>query len=91
MTPTLVFPDELMAEVKHEAIRQHRKLKDLVADLIRLGLDAQRRAPAAEAQCREEAAVWLTEWKSLGSRIESKKHKGESLVVRLEADRGSRG
>ena len=90
MKTTLSFPDELLTEVKHEAVRQHRKLKDLVPELVRLGLAAQRQAPA-EAQCREAADAWLMEWKSIGKRLAAKAPRTGSLVATLEEDRGSRG
>lgn len=90
MKATLSFPDDLLTEVKHEAVRQHRKLNDLVPELVRLGLAMQRQAPAG-LQCRETTEAWLTEWQSLGSRIAAKAVSPGSLVATLEADRGSRG
>ena len=38
MKTTLELPDELMREVKIRAVRENRKLKDAVADLLRRGL-----------------------------------------------------
>jgi plasmid stability protein len=35
---TLDLPDDLVREVKIRAVRENRKLKDAVADLLRLGL-----------------------------------------------------
>ena len=89
MKTTLSFPDDLLTEVKHEAVRQHRKLNDLVPELVRAGLLAQRQAPTP-MQCRETADAWLTEWRALGTRILKKKQPADSLVATLEADRGSR-
>jgi plasmid stability protein len=40
---TLDLPDDLMREVKIRAVRENRRLKDEVADLLRRGL-SQRRA-----------------------------------------------
>jgi hypothetical protein len=40
MKTTLDLPDDLMREVKIRAAQQGRKLKDLLAEAIRLGLDA---------------------------------------------------
>jgi len=39
MKTTLDLPDELMRTVRIRAVRENRKLKDLVADLLRRGLD----------------------------------------------------
>ena len=38
MKTTLDLPDDLMREIKVRAAREDRKLKDLVADLLRRGL-----------------------------------------------------
>ena len=48
MKTTLDLPDALMKQVKLRALREGRKLKDAVADLLRRGLAAQE-APAAGA------------------------------------------
>lgn len=47
MKTTLDLPDTLMKQVKLRALRDGRKLKDTVADLLRKGLTADT-APAAE-------------------------------------------
>jgi plasmid stability protein len=38
MKTTLDLPDDLMREVKMRAVEENRKLKDMVADLLRQGL-----------------------------------------------------
>lgn len=38
MKTTLELPDELMREIKIRAVRENRKLKDAIADLLRRGL-----------------------------------------------------
>ena len=48
MKTTLDLPDALVKQVKLRALRDGRKLKDAVADLLRKGL-AVDAAPAAEA------------------------------------------
>ena len=40
MKTTLDLPDDLMREVKIRAAQQGRKLKDLLAEAIRIGLEA---------------------------------------------------
>jgi plasmid stability protein len=42
MKTTLDLPDALVKQVKLRAVREGRKLKDAVADLLRKGLDAAR-------------------------------------------------
>ena len=40
MKTTLELPDELMSEVKIRAVHEHKKLKDIIAELLRKGLAA---------------------------------------------------
>jgi uncharacterized protein (DUF885 family) len=60
---TIELPDELLTEVKIEAVRQKKKLKELVPELVRAGLDARRVPAPAEAQA---TAKWLDEWLKMG-------------------------
>ncbi|MFY9825567.1 MAG: antitoxin [Thermoanaerobaculia bacterium] len=46
MKTTLDLPDDLVREVKVRAAEENRKLKDLMADLLRRGLVQKRGAPA---------------------------------------------
>ena len=41
MKTTLDLPDELIRSIKLRAVREDRTLKDLVAELLRLGLAAE--------------------------------------------------
>ena len=41
MKATIELPDDLMREIKVKAAREDRKLRELVADLLRRGLDAE--------------------------------------------------
>lgn len=45
MRTTLDLPDDLMREVKIRAVRENRRLKDEVADLLRRGLSQRRARP----------------------------------------------
>jgi hypothetical protein len=47
MKTTIDLPDELVREVKLRAIRENRRLKDTVADLLREGLSGRRAAQRA--------------------------------------------
>jgi plasmid stability protein len=46
MKTTLELPDELMRAVKVRAAQENRKLKDLIADLLRRGLEAEKQGQA---------------------------------------------
>jgi plasmid stability protein len=50
MKTTLDLPDDLMRAVKIRAAEENRKLKDLIAELLRRGLAQQPEAPAAARQ-----------------------------------------
>lgn len=63
MKTTIDLPDELVIEIKIEAARQKKKLKELVPELVRAGLSARRAAVAPEGQAM---AKWLDEWMALG-------------------------
>jgi hypothetical protein len=47
MKTTLELPDELVRAVKILAVEEDRKLKDMIADLLRSGLAQKRGVPAA--------------------------------------------
>ncbi|HET9211940.1 MAG TPA: antitoxin [Thermoanaerobaculia bacterium] len=47
MKTTLDLPDDLVRAVKIRAVEENRKLKDVIADLLRRGLAQRRGAPAA--------------------------------------------
>jgi hypothetical protein len=64
MKTTIDLPDELVIEIKIEAARQKKKLKELVPELVRAGLDARRTAPAAPEG--KAMVKWLDEWVALG-------------------------
>jgi hypothetical protein len=44
MKTTLELPDALIREIKLRAVREGRKLKDVIADLLRLALTGHRKA-----------------------------------------------
>jgi hypothetical protein len=63
MRTTLDLPDDLMRDIKIRAVRENRKLKDAIADLLRRGLsqkteNSSRVRPRAKlplVQCAHEA------------------------------------
>jgi hypothetical protein len=61
---TIEFPDDLITEVKIEAARQRKKLKDLVPELVRAGLRANRVLKPSKSQ---ESREWLDAWVKLGA------------------------
>ena len=63
MKTTLELPDHLMREVKVRAAQEGRKLKDLVAELLRLGLDAPL-AGASPVVADEESSPFVPDPKT---------------------------
>ena len=47
MKTTLDLPDDVLRAVKIRAVEENRKLKDMIADLLRRGLAQEPRVPAA--------------------------------------------
>jgi plasmid stability protein len=85
---TLELPDDLMREVKIRAVRDNRKLKDAVADLLRRGL-AQRRS---ELRVRRRVALPLVECARKarpGEEMTPERVAGLLLEEESEARRGS--
>lgn len=56
MKTTLELPEELTRAIKLRAVRRNRKLKDEIADLLRLGLA---REPAARSRRRKRVKLPL--------------------------------
>jgi hypothetical protein len=50
MKTTLDLPDDLMRAIKIRAVEENRKLKDMIADLLRRGLDQGPDAPSTFPQ-----------------------------------------
>jgi hypothetical protein len=84
MKTTIELPDDLVTEVKIEAARQHKKLKELVPDLMRAGLRANRAPGSAK---RQESEQWLKEWVKLGEAATKDQPQGPTATEILAADR----
>lgn len=84
MKTTIEFPDDLLTEVKIEAARQHKKLKELVPDLVRAGLRANRTLVPAKSR---ESEQWLEEWVRLGEAATRGRPPGPTATEILAADR----
>ena len=93
MKTTMLLPDDLMTEVKIEAVHQRRRLNDLVPELLRIGLANQRHSSASSFKATDiqRGQTWLKGWQQLGAGIENRVIASESCVSMLEADRGTRG
>lgn len=84
MKTTIELPDELLIEVKIEAARQKKKLKELVPELVRAGLSARRASGPPEVQAM---AQWVDEWVKLGEAATQGLPPKPSATEILAADR----
>lgn len=68
MKTTVELPDQLMTEVKILAAREQRKLGELMAELVRAGLEAHAR-PGGQGGQPPSAERWLAEWFRLADEV----------------------
>jgi hypothetical protein len=81
---TIELPDDLLIEVKIEAARRHKKLRELVPELVRAGLGANRASAAAR---RRESRQWLEAWRTLGEEATKEAALGPTATKILALDR----
>jgi hypothetical protein len=84
MKTTIELPDELVTEIKIEAARERKKLKELMPELVRAGLRVRREPQRVD---REAAAKWLDDWGRLGEAA-TRDRPGPTATEILAADRG---
>jgi hypothetical protein len=86
MKTTIDPPEQLMTEVKTLAARERRQLSELIAELVRAGIDS-RAHPPDQAEQRARAIKWLEEWIKLGDEALRDAPPGPTGTEILEADR----
>lgn len=87
MKTTLELPDTLLTELKLIAARERRRLRDVVEEVVALGLRTRRHAPEDDASAKAQAEQWLEQWHRLGRRIEAESVDPRSCVDIVLADR----
>lgn len=88
MKTTVEMPDDLMIEVKVQAARERRKLKDLLPELVRAGLEARREArPLGRPYTPEEVEALLERLRAIGEDVERHSVDPRSAVEILHDDR----
>ncbi len=87
MKTTVEMPDSLLTELKIIAAREHRRLKDVMEEVVALGLRARRQAQDGGPEAQAQAERWLREWQDLGGRIEAESVDSRSSVDILLSDR----
>jgi hypothetical protein len=84
MKTTIELPDDLLTEVKIEAARRHKKLKELVPDLVRAGLRVNRMPAPARGR---ESEQWLKAWVTMGEEATREAPSGPTATEILASDR----
>lgn len=87
MKTTVEMPDELMTELKVIAARERRKLREIMEEVVTLGLRARRQGPTAAQEARAAAEAWLRGWQEIGLNIENESTDPRSTVEILLTDR----
>lgn len=68
MKATIELPEQLMSQVKSLAAQDKRKVSDVVADLIRIGLENRADATGSTAS-PESAEAWLGKWFAIADEV----------------------
>jgi hypothetical protein len=84
MKTTIELPDDLLTEVKIEAARRRKKLKELVPELLRAGLRTNRTLGPASSR---ESKQWLEAWVRLGEEATREAAPGPTATEILASDR----
>ena len=84
MKTTIDLPDDLLTDIKVEAARTHRKLKDLVPELLRNGLEVQR---ASVEPSTVKGQAWIDSWVALGRAATGGRQDGPTATEILARDR----
>lgn len=87
MKTTVEMSDSLLTELKVIAAREHRRLRDVMEEVVALGLRAREQPVSNDAEARDRAEDWLQEWRDLGRQIEENSVDERSCVAVLLADR----
>lgn len=86
MKTTVELPDQLMTEVKVLAAREQRKLGELMAELVRAGLESRNRMDTQKAQA-DDPEQRLTDWFKLADEIMADAPEGPTARTLLEEER----
>jgi hypothetical protein len=86
MKTTIELPDQLMAEVKQLAEREQRKVGELMAELVRAGMESRAR-PATPAEEPVKAEQWMLDWLALADELMEGTPEGPTARELLEEDR----
>lgn len=87
MKTTVELPDSLMTQLKIIAAKEHRRLREVMEEVVSAGLLARERPNGDEGDSLAAAQSWLREWQELGRRVRSAAVDARPVVEILLADR----
>jgi hypothetical protein len=87
MKTTVELADHLMTELKVIAAREHRRLRDVMEEVVALGLQTRKQGASSREDAREDAERWLSAWQELGRAVEEHAVDDRSCVEILMEDR----
>ncbi len=87
MKTTVELPDELLTELKIIAARERRKLRDVMTEVVSVGLRCRQRPDVTDHEREIGARRWLDAWADLGRKIEEASADPRTCVDILLKDR----
>ena len=86
MKTTVELPDQVLAQVKQIAAREHRKLDEVMAELVAAGIESRVRVniPAVQGLTAEQ---WLEAWLQLADALMEDGSAGPTARQWLDEDR----
>jgi hypothetical protein len=86
MKTIIELPEQLLTEVKSLAAREQRKVDDLIAELVRAGIES-RPHPVDPAQLQASAEQWVLDWVKSGEEMLRNAPPGPTATEILATDR----
>lgn len=87
MKTTVELPDSLMIQLKIIAAKEHRRLREVMEEVVSAGLLARERPSSDKGDSLAEAQSWLRDWQDLGRRVRSAAVDDRPAAEILLADR----
>jgi hypothetical protein len=87
MKTTIELPDQLMNEVKQVADREQRQVGDVVAELVRVGLE-YRPKQLQDEDVQPPPEQWMLDWLAMADELMEGAPDGPTARDIIEEDRG---
>ena len=87
MKTTVELPDHLMVRLKVIAAEEHRRLREVMAEVISAGIEARGRRGHEASDALAAAEAWLQGWHDLGDRVRQTSADPRSLTEIVLSER----